>query len=66
MVMTEVLAITGEYDRAIDQLAYLLSIPSFVTVEGLRLEPRYLDPWWKTLRAQPRFQDLLATKEMVL
>lgn len=66
MVMAMVLGITGEYDRAIDQLEYLLSIPSWLTVNSLRIEPRYLEPWEKTMRAHPRFQELLATKELVL
>jgi tetratricopeptide (TPR) repeat protein len=44
----------GEYDLAIDQLELLFSIPSNITVPGLRL-----DPGWDPLRTHPRFQALL-------
>jgi serine/threonine-protein kinase len=43
-----------EYDAALDQIEYLLSIPSWVTVPLLRIDPAY-DP----LRNHPRFQELL-------
>ena len=45
----------GEYDAAIEQLEYLLSIPSTVSVPLLRI-----DPTWDRLRDHPRFQALLA------
>ncbi len=44
----------GEYDAALDQIEYLLSIPSDFSVPWLRLDPRY-DP----LRKLPRYQKLL-------
>jgi len=44
----------GEYDSALDQIEYLLSIPSWFSVPLLRLDPRY-DP----LRKLPRYQKLL-------
>jgi non-specific serine/threonine protein kinase len=44
----------GEYDRAINHLETLLSIPSQLTVWRLKLDPRY-DP----LRDRPEFQELL-------
>jgi len=40
-------------DAALDQIEYLLSIPSRISVPMLRLDPR-----WNSLRAQPRFQQL--------
>ncbi len=43
----------GEYDKALDLIDTLLSIPSSVTVAKLRLDP-YYDP----LRDRPRFQAL--------
>jgi len=43
-----------EYDVAIDQLDYLLSIPGTLSVGLLRLDPR-----WNPLRDHPRFQELL-------
>jgi hypothetical protein len=46
--------ILGEYDIAINKLEYLLSIPSYISVPLLRLDPR-LDP----LRKHPEFQRLL-------
>jgi eukaryotic-like serine/threonine-protein kinase len=44
----------GEYDAALDQMEYLLSIPSSFSVAYYRLDPRY-DP----LRNLPRYQQLL-------
>jgi serine/threonine protein kinase/Flp pilus assembly protein TadD len=44
----------GEYDAAIDQLEYLLSIPSQISVSLLRL-----DPTWEPLRDNPRFQKII-------
>jgi non-specific serine/threonine protein kinase len=46
----------GEYDAAVDQIEYLLSIPSWVSYHDLRL-----DPFWDPLREHPRFQELLET-----
>jgi serine/threonine protein kinase/tetratricopeptide (TPR) repeat protein len=50
----EILVIFGDYDAAIDQLEYLMSIPGFVSPPYL-----HLDPIWKPLRDNPRFQKLL-------
>jgi tetratricopeptide (TPR) repeat protein len=47
-------AIVGEYDAAIDQAEYLLSIPSAVTVKWFELDPR-ADPF----RSNPRMQVLM-------
>jgi len=53
-------AVVGEDEEAVDQLEYLLSIPSseflwqIVTIPYLRL-----DPQWDSLREHPRFQRLL-------
>ena len=46
----------GEHDAAIRRPAYLLTIPSDVSVPILRA-----DPMWDPLRSNPRFQQLLAT-----
>jgi serine/threonine protein kinase/tetratricopeptide (TPR) repeat protein len=44
----------GEYDAAIDQIEYLLSIPCWMSVSLLCVDPR-----WDPLRDHPRFQRLL-------
>jgi hypothetical protein len=48
----------GEYDAAIDELDYLLSIPSWFSVQDVRLHPM-----WDPLRDHPRFQALLERYE---
>ena len=47
-------AMVGEYDAALDEIEYLLSIPSGVSVQTLRIDPDF-DP----LRDHPRFHELL-------
>jgi len=44
----------GEYDKAVDELEFLLSIPSELSITLLRL-----DPAWAPLRDHPRFKGLL-------
>jgi serine/threonine-protein kinase len=44
----------GEHDTALDQLEYLLSIPSLVSAPILKI-----DPQWDPLREHPRFNRLL-------
>lgn len=48
--------LVGEYDKAISELEYLLSIPSgdFISAPLLRV-----DPTWDPLRDHPRFKQLL-------
>jgi tetratricopeptide (TPR) repeat protein len=53
-------ALVGEQEKAIDVLEELMSIPSDVTVAVLRLEPFY-----DSLRDNPRFQALLAKGDKV-
>jgi TolB-like protein/Tfp pilus assembly protein PilF len=52
--VAEVHALLGDNDRAIEILDGLLSRPSAVTVQGLRV-----NPIWDPLRNDPRFQALL-------
>lgn len=47
-------AMTGRYDEAIQNVEWLLTNPSAVTVAELRL-----NPMWDTLRERPDFQALL-------
>lgn len=52
--VAEVYATVGENDRAIEILNGLLSRPSAITVESLKI-----NPLWDPLRSDPRFQALL-------
>jgi TolB-like protein/Tfp pilus assembly protein PilF len=52
--VAEVHAILGDNDRAIEILDGLLSRPSGVTVQGLKV-----NPIWDLLRSDPRFQALI-------
>jgi len=53
--LAQIYVMVGDYDAAIDQLEYLLSIPSsWISVPMLRI-----DPVWAPLRSHPRFQKLL-------
>jgi serine/threonine protein kinase/Flp pilus assembly protein TadD len=53
-VLAEIYTIVGEYDLAIDQLEYLLSIPAWVSVPYVKIWPDFAP-----LRNHPRFQKLL-------
>jgi len=44
----------GEYDAAINQLDFLLSVPGEMSIPLLRL-----DPAWAPLRDHPRYNELL-------
>jgi serine/threonine protein kinase/Tfp pilus assembly protein PilF len=52
--LARIYAMVGEHDAAIDQLEYLLSIPSEISIPLLRI-----DPTWEPLRDNPRFQKML-------
>jgi TolB-like protein/Flp pilus assembly protein TadD len=56
--LARVYVMVGEYDAAIDQLDYLLSIPGEISVPLLRI-----DPAWDPLHDHRRFQALLAKYE---
>jgi TolB-like protein/tRNA A-37 threonylcarbamoyl transferase component Bud32/Tfp pilus assembly protein PilF len=52
--LAHIYVLLGEYDIAIDKLEYLLSIPCWISVPMLQL-----DPMWDPLRRHPKFQRLL-------
>ena len=52
--LARIYVMVGEFDAAIDQLEFLLSIPSALSIPLLRL-----DPAWDPLRDQRRFKRLL-------
>jgi len=56
--LARVYTMVGDYPAALDQLQVLLSIPSYVSVPMLRI-----DPTWNPLRDHPRFQELLEEYE---
>jgi tetratricopeptide (TPR) repeat protein len=45
----------GEYDKALDEIELLLSIPFYFTTWDLKL-----NPFWDPMRDLPRFQELIA------
>jgi hypothetical protein len=58
MVMADIYILAEEYDKAIDELDYLLSIESPFTVHILRHRPIF-----EPLRTLPRFQALIEKYE---
>ncbi len=54
MVMAKIYLLAGQYDNAIDELEFVLSIPAPVSAKSLRI-----NPFFEPLRDQPRFQALL-------
>jgi len=52
--LASIYAVVGEHDKALDLIEYLLSIPSWISVPLLRLDPK-----WDSLRESPRFRSLL-------
>jgi len=52
--LAEIYVMVGEYDAAIDQIEYLLSIPCLFSIPLLQI-----DPTWDPLRDHPRYQKLL-------
>jgi len=52
--LAQVYVMVGEYDKAFDQIEYLLSIPGELSIPLLKL-----DPVWAPLCSLPRFQKLV-------
>jgi serine/threonine protein kinase/tetratricopeptide (TPR) repeat protein len=58
--LARIYTVAGEYERAIDQLEYLLSVPHAEYLWQLVSVPQLkLDPQWDSLRGHPRFEHLL-------
>jgi tetratricopeptide (TPR) repeat protein len=49
-----VYSMVGEYDKALDEIELLLSIPYYYTTWDLKL-----NPFWDPMRDNPRFQELI-------
>ena len=58
--LAEVEAWAGKPEDAIKRLQHLLSIPSGISIARLKI-----DPVWDPIRNDPRFQQLLAGKELI-
>jgi tetratricopeptide (TPR) repeat protein len=56
--LAKIYALTGEQEAALDQIEYVLSIPS--GIPGLSVPLLRIDPAWDSLRDHPRFQRVLA------
>ncbi len=52
--LAQIYTMVGEYDAAVEILQRLLDIPSYLSPEWLRLDPR-----WDALRDHPGFQELV-------
>ncbi len=52
--LARIYVMVGQFDAAIDQLEFLLSIPSRLSIPLLRLNPA-----WDPLREHPRFKKLI-------
>ncbi len=52
--LAQVYVMVGEYDKALDKIEYLLSIPGELSIPLLKI-----DPVWATLHSHPRFQKLI-------
>jgi hypothetical protein len=52
--LAKIYVMVGEFDAAIDQLEYLISIPSRLSIPLLQL-----DPAWNPLHNHPRFKKLI-------
>ena len=58
MVMAQIYTIIGEYDKAIDELDYLMSMPSLCSSAYLKA-----DPIFEPLLGLPRFNELMTKYE---
>jgi hypothetical protein len=54
--LAEAMVMLGHYDEAVAQLEYLLTLPGFVSVPYMKV-----DPLWRPLENHPGFRTLLAS-----
>jgi len=52
--LAQIYVLVGEHEAALDEIEYLLSIPSAISVAEFQL-----DPTWDPLRQHPRYQRLV-------
>ena len=52
--LMEIFVLTGNYDQALNKIEYLLSVPSWLSVEKLMI-----DPLFENLRSLQRFQNII-------
>ena len=52
--MAKIYVMTGDYDKALEQISFLLSHPGPLSVRMLQL-----DPIWKPLREMPEFKKII-------
>ena len=52
--LMEIYIFTGNYDMALDKIEFLLSVPSWLSVRKLMI-----DPIFDNLRSLPRFQKII-------
>ncbi len=55
--LARIYVLTGDFDPAIDILTQLLAVPSILSGPELRV-----DPFWKPLAGNPKFEKLLASQ----
>jgi len=56
VILANIFIIVGEYDKAIEQLEYLMSIPAG---QDLSLNSLQLSPWYDPIHDHPRFKRLI-------
>jgi len=58
--LARIYVLTGDYDSAVDILNQLLTVPSIVSVPELQV-----DPFWKPLTGNPKFEKMLASQPKI-
>jgi TolB-like protein len=58
--LMEIYILTGNYDKALNKIEYLLSIPSWMSIGQL-----IIDPLYDNLRSLPRFKEIISSAQIV-